>query len=145
MPDTPNQRLQNRDANAAQRAALAVKLRASKVGYEQIARQCGYGNPGTAHRAVMRELQRTVVTNVDELRREECATLDILQQECMTMALDRNYKGRLFAVDRIIAIMERRARLMGMDIPVDDALNQNVVVVREVPAYLGIVEAPTNA
>ena len=133
MPDRTTQRVPHRDANAAQRAALAVKLRTSKLTYEQIARQCGYADRSNARKAVQRELDRVVVTNVDELRREECATLDVLQQECMTMALDKTNKGRLFAVDRIIAIMERRAKLMGLDIPVEMAVNQNVVVVREVP------------
>jgi hypothetical protein len=142
MPDKTKQGVQNRDVNAAQRVAMAVKLRAAKVGYEQIARQCGYGNPGTAHRAVMRELERTVVTNVEELRREELATLDTLQTECMTLALDRGNKARLFAVDRLLAIMERRSKLMGLDVPVDQAMNTNITLIREVPAgYLGIVEA----
>jgi hypothetical protein len=49
----------------------------------------------------------------------------------------------LFAVDRIIAIKERRARLMGLDVPVDKAMMSNTVVVREVPqGYLAAVEAP---
>ena len=64
------QNSQLRDVNAAQRAALAVKLRANKVKYDDIARQCGYGSPGAAHKAVMRELGRTISTNVEELRRE---------------------------------------------------------------------------
>lgn len=129
-----------RDVNAAQRAALAMKLRASKVKYEDIAHQCGYGSAGAAHKAVMRELGRVVVTNVEELRREELAALDMLQTECMTLALDKSNKGRLFAVDRLLAIMERRSRLLGLDIPVDQAVAMNQIIVREVPQLLGIVE-----
>ena len=79
MPDRTPQRLpHNRDVNAAQRAALAVKLRTSKLTYDQIARQCGYSDRASARKAIMRELERVVVTNVDELRREELATLDVL-------------------------------------------------------------------
>lgn len=129
------QRVQNsqnpqlRDANAAQRASMAVSLRTSKMGYADIAKQCGYGSAGAAHKAVQRELQRVVVANVDELRREECATLDVMQEECMKLFLDTKNKGRLFAADRILQIMERRARLMGLDAK-PDALPDGVTVIR---------------
>lgn len=141
MPDRTPQRLpHNRDVNAAQRVALAVKLRTSKLTYDQIARQCGYSDRSSCRKAVLRELERVVVTNVEELRREELAALDTLQTECMTLALDKNNKGRLFAVDRLLAIMERRSRLLGLDIPVDQAVAMNQIIVREVPQLLGIVE-----
>jgi hypothetical protein len=49
----------------------------------------------------------------------------------------------LFAVDRIIAIKERRARLMGLDVPTGNNLAIGQAIIREVPAgYLGVVEAP---
>lgn len=115
-----------RDVNAGQRAALAVKLRASKMTYDQIARQCGYADKQTAHKAVQRELQRVVVANVEELRQEEVNTLDLMQSECMRLFLDRENKARLYAADRLLAIMERRAKLMGLDIkPEEQLTNQN--------------------
>ncbi len=117
----------NRDANAAQRAALAVKLRTSKLTYDQIARQCGYADRSTARKAIIRELERTVVMNVEELRREELAMLDMLQQQCMTRMMDKGFdKGMLFAVDRLLAISERRAKLMGLEVKPDEIIaNQN--------------------
>lgn len=119
-----------RDVNAAQRAALAIKLRASKMTYEQVAQQAGYADRQAAHKAVQRELQRAVVSNVDELRREESVTLDIMQTECMKMFLDKDNKGRLFAADRILVIMERRARLFGLDAK-SDAIPDGVTIIRE--------------
>ena len=125
---------QLRDVNAATRVAMAIKLRASKASYEQIAKQCGYGSPGAAHKAVMRELQRTVCENVEELRREELDSLERLELECWKRLADKDYsKPMLFAVDRILAIKERRAKLMGLDVPVDNALTAAQVVIREVP------------
>lgn len=137
-----NQHPQKRDVNAAQRVTLALKLRAAKVGYVQIAQQCGYGSPGAAHKAIMRELERTISENTDELRREELATLDKLQQECFTRMVDKNFdKSMLFAIDRILAIMERRARLMGLDKNDDNVIGAQIIV-QEIPSgYLG-VEAP---
>lgn len=124
----------NRDVNAAVRAALAVQLRTKKTPYEEIARQCGYGSAGAAHKAIQRELKRTISTNVEEMRREELASLEVLEAECWTRLQDEEYsKSKLFAVDRILAIKERRAKLMGLDVPVDVAASTNVVVVREVP------------
>lgn len=130
---TGSEHSQRRDATAAQKAALAAQMRAAKSTYEQIARQVGYESKGSAYHAVQRELKRIVVENIEELRREELATLDLLQRECMAIFLDKNAKGRLFAVDRILAVMERRARLMGLDQDEDDIAVQQIVV-REVPA-----------
>ena len=38
-----------RDLNAASRVALALKLRAQKVKYDDIAKACGFGSAGAAH------------------------------------------------------------------------------------------------
>jgi hypothetical protein len=124
--------------NAAQRATLALKLRAEKMSYDQIAHRCGYADRGTAHKAVQRELQRVVVANVEELRQEEVNTLDVMQSECMRLFLDRENKGRLFAADRLLAIMERRARLLGLDLKPEQAIAAAQVIIRETPAgYFG--------
>lgn len=143
---TDKQEVTNRDVNAAQRAVLAVQMRAQQLTYDEIAKRAGYSGPSACRKAIMRELDRTIVKNVDDLRREELSMLNTMHKEVWTMFMDRNNKGRLFAADRILAISERRAKLMGLDIPVDQAVNMNQVVIREVPqGYLGIVEAPTNA
>lgn len=114
---------------------MAVQLRASKMTYEKIAAQCGYANASTARKAIMRELNRTVVKNVEHLRYEELNTLDVLQAECFTrMQEGGDYaKSKLFAVDRILAIMERRAKLMGLDQSADGAIAAAQVIIREVP------------
>lgn len=141
---------QKRDANAAQRVALAVKLRAQKVKYDDIARMCGYGSAGAAHKAVMRELQRTVVTNVDELRREELESLERLELECWKIFSDKNReKGQLFAVDRILAIKDRRAKLMCLDKrPEEETTQQNytkrIVLVPPTPLTGGESDASND-
>lgn len=132
-----------RDVNAVNRVALALKMRSSKAMYSEIAAACGYGSAQAAHKAVQRELQRVVVENVDELRREEMMMLDQMQAEVWPLMLDKSNKGRLFAVDRVLAISERRSKLFGLDQPAG-AINSNVVVVRETPpGYLGILPQKT--
>jgi hypothetical protein len=146
------QRVQNtknpqlRDVNAVQRVALAVKLRSQKVKYSEIARMCGYGSAGAAHKAIMRELERTVSTNVEELRREELESLERLELECWKIFSDKERtKGQLFAVDRILAIKDRRARLMNLDIPKDGNIADAQVVVREVPVGWLKIPQPVEA
>jgi AraC-like DNA-binding protein len=133
-----------RDVNAGIRASLALKLRAQQhLSYAEIATQCGFSSKGAAHNAVQRELSRSISTNVEEMRREELATLEYLEMTVLKRLRDEEYsKSMLFAVDRILVIMERRAKLMGLDIPVDQAVFANQIVIREVPqGYLGEVKA----
>jgi AraC-like DNA-binding protein len=126
-----------RDVNAAQRAIDAVKARTEGLSYDEVAKRCGYADRGAAHKAVQRELQRTVVTNVEELRRESLLTLEMLKEECVKRMRDKSYpKGMLFAVDRILAIEERKAKLMGLDIVTKDGVAANMVIIREVPQGL---------
>src|SRR5437879_3828256 len=120
-----------RDVNAVQRVELAIKLRATKLTYEVIARQCGYSNASACRKAVMRELDRCVVKNVEALRTEEMDSLERLEQECWKRLYDKNYeKSMLFAVDRILMIKERRAKLMGLDAKLDD-LPPGTTIIRE--------------
>lgn len=126
-----------RDVNAALRASQALKLRAQKLSYDEIAKQCGYGSRGACHVAVQRELERVVVQDVEVLRTEEASMLDVMQAEIWPLMLDKTNKARLFAVDRILAIAERRARLLGLD-KTTGSVAANVVVIREAPAgYFG--------
>ncbi len=136
------QDIQRRNMDAATRVSLALKLRAARQTYDQIAIACGYDSRGSAYKAVQRELQRTISTNVDEMRREELAMLDQLQAECYTRMKDKTHdKAMLFAVDRILHISERRAKLMGLDAQKDERPS-NMVVVREAPqGFLAAVEA----
>jgi len=128
----------SRDANATSRAEHAIQLRRQRLSYTEVAARSGYASAGAAYNAIQRELERTVVTAVDDLRREEIDMLDRLHAEVWPLAMDPTYKGRLFAVDRILAISDARRKLMGMDVPVNANVFSAQVVVREVPnGYLG--------
>lgn len=120
----------NRDVNSAQRAALAVKLRAQKLTFEEIAKRTGYSNASACRKAIMRELQRVVVENVDQLRREELLALDQLQAECWDLFFDKENRGRLFAAEKILLIMERRAKLAGLDAR-PDGIPDGTTIIRE--------------
>jgi hypothetical protein len=135
----------NRDENAAARVALALSLRTKKWTYEATARQCGYGSASACRKAVMREMDRVVVENVGDLRREECYMLDKLhalvwEQIVILADSDKGKPGvNLFAVDRILAISERRCKLMGLDVKPEEA-EGNKIIIREVP--VGWIQMP---
>lgn len=127
--DPNKQKLIKRDVNAALRAAEAVRLRARKLTFQEIADRVGYASPGAARNAILRELQRVVVTSVAELRREEAAMYDALQAAVYPYAvgdeeiLDQEARDagktsatpNLFAVDRVVAISKARRELLGLD------------------------------
>lgn len=133
--DPNKQGLINRDVNAALRAAEAVKLRARKLTFQQIAERVGYASPGAARNAILRELNRVVVTNVQELRREEAAMYDQLQAAIFAHAVGdedalddaertagkSSAQPSLFAVDRVLAISKARRELLGLDATREEA------------------------
>src|SRR5579875_934623 len=80
-----------RDVNAAQRVALALSLRATRMPYAQIAKQCGYATASACRKAIMRELERCVVKQVEALRTEEADSLDRLELECWKRLADKDY------------------------------------------------------
>ncbi len=122
--DNKNPDGNTRDVNAGIRASLALKMRAQqRLSYDEIARQCGFASKGAAHNAVQRELSRTINQSVNEMRREELASLDYLEEQCLKrMRSETHEKAMLFAVDRVLQIKERRSKLMGLDVKPDEEL-----------------------
>src|SRR5438552_1026527 len=117
-----------RDVNAVSRVHLALQLSAQHLSWDEIAQRAGYGSRGAAHHAVMRELERVVARDVNELRTQDLHMLNVMHSEVWQLFMDKKNKGRLFAVDRLLSIAERRAKLMGLDVKADEvAVNNNYV------------------
>jgi len=94
----------------------ALKLRSLGMSYQAIADQIGT-TKATAYNRCQRALAAIPAEAVDEFRRIEGQRLDLLLEIAMEKALSGE-KSALFAVDRVLAIMDRRAKLMGLDAPV---------------------------
>lgn len=118
-----------RDVAAAARALQALNLRKLGATYDQIARECGYGNRGTAFHAVQRELQRTLVHPTEEVRTLESERLDDIYRAMIAKAV----RGDVPAAGVCLRIMERRASLLGLDYR-PDAPSQAQMVIVGVPA-----------
>jgi uncharacterized membrane-anchored protein YjiN (DUF445 family) len=96
--------------NAAERAEKALRLRAMRVPWDEIAKQCGYASKGAAYTAAKRELDKIPREAAKELRALELESLDVAER-----ALARRLaQGDLQAIDRMIKIKRLRAEMTGL-------------------------------
>jgi hypothetical protein len=96
---------------AHERHLRALELRKAGVTYETIAGQLGYANASGARKAVASALKATLREPAEELRTLELARLDAMALALWCRVQDGDEK----AIDRVLRIMERRARLLGLD------------------------------
>jgi len=108
-------KVDNRIVRGRQREIESLELRKAGLTYRQIGERLGITEQG-AHAAVMRALRRLnerITEAAEEVRRLELERLDRLLLALWPQAA----KGNQGAVDRVLRIMERRARLLGLDAP----------------------------
>lgn len=90
----------------------AVKLKMEGLSFQQIADRLGYANRSCAFAAYMAALGKSRSREVDALREEQGAMLDELMLEPYEAALE----GDLDALNAVLKIMERKARLHCIDL-----------------------------
>jgi hypothetical protein len=155
-----------RSPSTAKRDADAARLRAEGYTYERIAQELRFSHRDLARRAVERALTATVREPADEARQIELIRLDslwmqamaVLQREHITVSNGRvvtiDVDGEpqpvpddapvLQAIDRLLKIMERRSKLLGLDAPAKvevmslDRIDQAIA---ELERELGAAEA----
>ena len=115
---------------ASERRRQALQLRLAGVSYEEIASRLGYSDRGSAWRSVMAALKTTLREPADELRKLELERLDRLLLGVWPQAV----RGNQGSIDRALRIMERRARLLGLDVPTRQ--DNAVIMVSGVSIYL---------
>ncbi|MGB3893772.1 MAG: hypothetical protein WA942_05890 [Mycolicibacter sinensis] len=103
-----------------ERALKALALRREGLSYRAIAEQLDWGDESSARYAVTRLLDRTEAEEVAEMRYIEGERLDELQRTHWAAALS----GDLDAAKMVLKVMERRARLFGLDAPSKVAVEQ---------------------
>lgn len=103
---SPRARISNKE-----RARVALELRESGKEWIIVARESGYASAGAAYNAAMALFNDRVYEGVEDLRRLEAARLNALQDAIW----DKAMRGDLWCIDRCLRIMERRARLYGLD------------------------------
>jgi hypothetical protein len=133
MNDKPIRATKARKNNPelAERRRRAVELRLEGVSYEDIAVEVGLKSAGGAHRLVARALEASYREPADELRTLELERLDSLTRALWSKCTGedpitgKTSKINLKAVDRAVRVMERRAKLLGLDAPVKQDITTN--------------------
>jgi hypothetical protein len=98
-------------AQARLKRSRAVELLAEGCDYEEIARQIGYTNRGSAWHAVSKALSERQAENIDHLRALEGDRLNALQAALWGPAMS----GDLNAVNAVVRVISCRVRLFGLD------------------------------
>ena len=99
-------------AENAENDAEALRLRSEGLTYREIAQRLGI-NSSTAYRRVENALRAIPADGVEEMRQLEGERLDKLHAALWERALE----GDLSAIDRLLTISARRAKLYGLDAP----------------------------
>lgn len=98
--------------SAQERVKLALKLRLSGATFQEIAEAgIGYSNKGSVSRAVKKALADIPREEATMVLQMELARLDVALRAIWPKIL----QGDLWAIDRLIAIQNRRARYLGLD------------------------------
>lgn len=119
-----------------ERDAEAARMRGRGASYQKIADALGYGNRSNAHRAVARVMAETIAEPAEEARQFQLDQLDSMTEVAFEVLEANNFvvsDGRIVrdedgapirdpemvlkALDRLIKIQERRAKLLGIDAP----------------------------
>ena len=118
----------------------ALRLRSKGLTYQKVADYLGVSK-STAFERVQRALAAIPKEAVDEYRKLENERLDELLELVLKKAHDPENKAAMFAVDRALAIFERKGKLNGTDAPVKtvtvtvDALDMEIA---RLSAELGV-------
>lgn len=98
-------------AETIERERRALELRRAGATFDSIAQQLGFADRSGARYAFNQALTRTLREPAAEARQLEADRLDRLQLAIWAKAMN----GDLRAVEHVLKIMERRARLLGLD------------------------------
>jgi hypothetical protein len=97
----------------AEKERRVVELRTAGVEFEDIARDVGFMNRGSAYLCFQRALKRIPAQAVEEYRETNRLRLELLWRAIFNKAS----AGQLFAVDRALAILKQESELLGLDAP----------------------------
>jgi hypothetical protein len=109
----PEQTAEEKAAELEAKELKVLELRRAGFTFQRIAEEVGYATPSGAQRALERIMTRNVPQAPEEFRWQELDRLDRMQVALWPRAM----KGDDRAIGTIVRLMERRARLVGIDAP----------------------------
>ncbi|GEM_PF-5074488 len=133
----------------AERRAMALELRKQGGSYRVIAERLRHEegisptySTGQAYSDVQSELNRIATENGEKA--QEVLTLDLQRLDTMLMSLwPKMLKGDYFAFDRILAVLDRRARYFNLTSPVQ--MNATQITAQQANVNIGGNQQVNNA
>ena len=98
-------------SSARERERSALELRKAGATPERIAQALGFKDTNSVLAAIKAQLDASAPESPSDALKLELERLDAMQRALWPEAM----KGKWLAVDRCLSIMERRARLLGLD------------------------------
>lgn len=99
----------SRSLTAAERAKLALELRAKRYSFAEIAERCGYASRGAAHTAIQREIAKIPREAARELLALNLERLDHAERAIS----ERVDTGDLKSIEVLLKIVAARLRFLG--------------------------------
>ena len=99
-------------AGITEKRRHALELRMKGLTFAEIACQVGYASASGAYKAVRAALEADAVMAADEIRKLHVARLETL----LEAVWDAACRGELQAIDRVLRILDRQAKLLGLDL-----------------------------
>lgn len=96
-----------------EKEAKVLELRRGGLTFDLIAQRLGYASASGAYKAYQNACNRIVYDDVVETRKVEMDRLDIAQAAIWNNVI----QGEVPSVIALLRIMERRAKLLGLDMP----------------------------
>jgi hypothetical protein len=106
-----------------------VNMRRADAEWKVIADALGYSSPGHAHDSFMTFMHEYPREDAEIARDVEADRLDQLQRALWPHAIDRYSPKQRWASERVLQLMDQRARLLGLNKPV--AQRHEVTVLTE--------------
>lgn len=111
---------------AAERRLKALELRTAGASYRAIAAQLGVSHQ-QAYEDVAHELE--VLAERSQAEAAHVRTLELERLDAMTVAIWQQVRaGNQGAIDRALRVMERRAKLLGIDAPAKEEQSGTVTI-----------------
>jgi hypothetical protein len=119
--DTPKRTPAQRQDEAEVKALRAVELRLAGATFQRIAEALGYADKSGAKKAYERalaSLRDDLAPSIAQHRTEQLLRVETLLVGLWGKARDPNNPDQLRATDSIRRLLERQAKLLGLDAPV---------------------------
>lgn len=129
---------------AKENALKCLQLRAQGYTCRQIAKHLGYKDHSAVVLIIQREVARLPIVEAQEVRRLDYERLDELQAAFMPKALEEAHEG---AATVVLKIMERKAKLLGLDAPTKVAQTDaegNSIAYSPTQQLLAVIAAKAN-